>query len=290
LAPRSRASQPLDESLDNPLANIDPIASTEALALDFVRRGGKYSRPFITLATYDALTTGRATLKEGPEVIAEYTDAVLRAVMSIEMFHKASLLHDDIEDDDGYRYGQPTMHQRYGLSTAINVGDYLIGLGYRMVSRDAATLGPAVAADILDCMAGAHTRLAEGQGAELLWRDAGDKRLTPLDALKVYALKTSPAFEAALLTGARLAGDVTEIAAKIAQVERLYSEAKVFDQARRLVEKHERRALEAAAAIPSEAMQRLLLYLVDTVLERHEPTQPKVVPVSWVSTLPIADK
>ncbi len=52
--------------------------------------------------------------------------------------------------------------------------------------------------DVLDALAGAHMRLAEGQGAELLWRDAKDRRLTPLDALKVYALKTSPAFEAAL--------------------------------------------------------------------------------------------
>ncbi len=50
-------------------------------------------------------------------------------------------------------------------------------------------------------------RLAEGQGAELLWRDASDKRLAPIDALKIYALKTAPAFEAALYTGIRLATD-----------------------------------------------------------------------------------
>ena len=49
-------------------------------------------------------------------------------------------------------------------------------------------------------------KLSEGQGAELLWRDATDKALTPLDALKIYALKTAPAFEAALAIGLRLAG------------------------------------------------------------------------------------
>src|SRR5207249_1593355 len=38
------------------------------------------------------------------------------------------------------------------------------------------------------------------------WRDAGDKSLTALDALKIYALKTAPAFEAALYAGLRLAG------------------------------------------------------------------------------------
>jgi geranylgeranyl pyrophosphate synthase len=40
----------------------------------------------------------------------------------------------------------------------------------------------------------------------LLWRDQHDKALTALDALKIYALKTAPAFEAALYAGLRLAG------------------------------------------------------------------------------------
>ncbi len=62
-----------------------------------------------------------------------------------------------------------------------------------------------------------------------------------------------------------------------------YRQAKVFEQAQRLVEKHEQRALEAAAQIPSEAMQRLLLYLVDTVLERNSPSEPTVVPITYSS-------
>ena len=60
------------------------------------------------------------------------------------------------------------------------------------MSRDRKELGGECAADILDKLADAHLKLSEGQGAELLWRDAADKALTPLDALKIYALKTSP--------------------------------------------------------------------------------------------------
>jgi geranylgeranyl pyrophosphate synthase len=370
LAPRVRQNLPpvsVEEntsSQDVDLAGVDPIAATETLGLDFVSRGGKYSRPFITLATYDALTGGHATLNTGPDAIQNYSDAVLRAAMSIEMFHKASLVHDDIEDDDRFRYGQATMHRRFGLPTAINVGDYLIGLGYRMVSRSSRELGAECTADILDCLANAHTRLAEGQGAELMWRDSNEKRLTPLDALKVYALKTAPAFEAALYTGARLAGPMEHLSepirlfarnigvafqilndlgdwdgdqhnkleaggdvlggrptilwalalanlsaseqsellglvspecelsdrAKIARVEQLYRQAKVFDQAHRLIEKHEQRALEAAAQIDSDPMQRLLLYLVDTVLDRSEPTEPDVVPLKSLSALPVTSR
>jgi geranylgeranyl diphosphate synthase, type II len=216
LVKRARSTTPLSElAAPGELEKLDPIAATEAIACDFLARGGKYSRPFITLAAYDALTSDQATLQDGALHAEQISDAVKRAAMSIEAFHKASLVHDDIEDGDDYRYGEPAMHRRWGEATAINVGDYLIGLGYRLVSREVASLGADAVSDILECLAQAHMRLSEGQGAELLWRDARDKRLEPLDALKIYALKTAPAFEAALYTGVRLAGDATSLSEAI---------------------------------------------------------------------------
>ena len=185
---------------------LDPVACTEAIAYDFLTTGGKHSRPFITLAVYDALSGGRSTLADGARRVADLPDAIKRIALAIEVFHKASLVHDDVEDDDCLRYGRPTLHRKYGPAAAINVGDYLIGLGYRLVAGQRDELGAQVVADVLAQFAQAHTRLCEGQGAELVWRDARNKRLAPLDALKIYALKTAPAFEAALLAGVRLAG------------------------------------------------------------------------------------
>ena len=194
----------------------DPIAATESIAYEFLTRGGKHSRPFITLAAYDAMTGGACTEPDGQDAAAGLPDLVRRAAVCIETFHKASLVHDDIEDDDPMRYGVPTIHRRYGTATAINVGDYLIGLGYRLLSRPQTT--PAMCSgqaqlEVLDMLAAAHLRLSEGQGAELRWRDGGAedaarRELTPLDALKIYALKTSPAFEVALLAGIRLATEI----------------------------------------------------------------------------------
>ncbi|MCE9607785.1 MAG: polyprenyl synthetase family protein [Planctomycetia bacterium] len=209
LVPRLRGGPRLADATKDGLTGIsavDPIAGTEAIAYDFLAKGGKHSRPFITLAVYDALTTGKGCTADGSAHLATLPDYVKRAALSIETFHKASLVHDDIEDDDQYRYGEETVHRKYGTATAINVGDYMIGLGYRLISRDARTMGPDAAADILDRLADAHMKLSEGQGAELLWRDSLQKQLSPLDALKIYALKTAPAFEAALYSGLRLAG------------------------------------------------------------------------------------
>jgi geranylgeranyl pyrophosphate synthase len=202
LAPRARAKEP-GNGQANGKQGADQLFENEKIAYDWLCQGGKRSRPFICLAAYDALMGAPGTLNENG---AQLSDSVRRTALAIEAFHKASLVHDDIEDDDSFRYGLETLHRRYGVSTAINIGDYLIGLGYRLVGRERKELGGECTSDILDRLADAHLKLSEGQGAELLWRDSEEKALMPLDALKIYALKTAPAFEAALYSGLRLAG------------------------------------------------------------------------------------
>ncbi len=217
LVPRRRGGPSLAQLNGTGSAGLDPIAATEAIAHDFLGQGGKYARPFITLAAHDAMTGAEGVLPNGKEHLQKIPDAVRRVALSIETFHKASLVHDDIEDDDDFRYGEPTLHRAHGLPTAVNLGDYMIGLGYRLVSQDRSALGAEATVEILDLLANAHLRLSEGQGAELLWRDTRDKQLTPLEALKVYALKTAPAFEAALLCGVRSACPLGELETPLKQ-------------------------------------------------------------------------
>ena len=44
----------------------------------------------------------------------------------------------------------------------------------------------------------------------MAWQAQPDSDLKPIDALRIYALKTSPAFEAALYAGIRMAGETAE--------------------------------------------------------------------------------
>lgn len=185
-----------------------PLAVTESVSYDWLAHGGKRFRPFITLAAYDAARGGTAAAAGAGDQSPEFPDSVRRVAMAIEAFHKASLVHDDIQDNDKFRYGTATLHRKHGIGPAINMGDHLIGLGYRLVSSARAEIGAEVAADITDRMASAHLRLCDGQGAEMAWNSAPEKALKPIDALQIYALKTSPAFEAALYAGLRLAGPV----------------------------------------------------------------------------------
>ena len=338
LVPRLRSGPSLAEVNGAGASALEPIAATETIAHDFLAMGGKYARPFITLAAYQAMKERTDLESFSSNSRPELPDAVRRVAISIEVFHKASLVHDDIEDADNFRYGRPALHRAHGLPTAINVGDYLIGLGYSLVSRESASLGADVVGDIIDILADAHLRLSEGQGAELLWRDARNKLLSSQDALEIYALKTSPAFEAALLSGLRCAGplgnnqsrlkefcrhlgiafqilndlkdwqgdqdnklhagldtlggrptvlwalaitrlpdeqrqDLLGIMGstlsppeRVSRVRELYSQAEVFSLADHLIAKHQSQALLIANEIEPICLQRLLKYMVETVL------------------------
>ena len=183
---------------------IDEGSETDRIAVEWIETGGKRFRPFVTLAAYVAARHGPDALDISADPGQLLSDAMKAVAIAIEVLHKASLVHDDIEDADAFRYGAPTLHQRYGVPTAINIGDYLVGLGYRLISAQAAALGAEVTGDILSHLSAAHLALCRGQGAELLWSPgAGNGK--PLDVLAMYALKTGPAFETALYAGLRAA-------------------------------------------------------------------------------------
>ena len=179
------------------------LSVTAHLAGEFLGRGGKFLRPFVTLAAFDALRADLGDKKQSSTLPAVSRETARAAAVSIEIFHKASLVHDDIEDGDTSRYGRPTVHVEHGTPAAINIGDYLVGAGYRLI---AGLEGPSgLRSDLLAILSDAHVRLARGQGAELWWRDADDE-VTSAESLEIYGLKTSPAFEAAVAMGIRLAG------------------------------------------------------------------------------------
>src|SRR5204863_8716369 len=109
-------------SLDLIMGNAE--GETERIARDWLRRAGKRWRPFLTVAAFQAL-------RDGPG--ATLPDDLRKIAVAIECFHKASLIHDDIEDNDQMRYGEKTLHEEYGVPVALNVGDLLIGEGYRLI-------------------------------------------------------------------------------------------------------------------------------------------------------------
>src|SRR5712671_5705722 len=179
-------------------ASLDKIVGptdgeTEKIGREWLARAGKRWRPFLTVAAYQALRdTPGAGLPEDVRKIA----------VAVECFHKASLIHDDIEDRDQQRYGVDALHTEHGVPVALNVGDYLLGEGYRLLATCGAR--PATCAAMLRAAAEGHRTLTLGQGAELSWSRAPSP-LTSLQVLDIFRKKTAPAFQVALQVGSYFA-------------------------------------------------------------------------------------
>ncbi|MFM7135897.1 MAG: polyprenyl synthetase family protein, partial [Planctomycetota bacterium] len=97
LADRLGASGLLGTGAAGLAADVPPLDAAAAISADFLARGGKFLRPFITLAAFDAVTADRAEAGDRGEPPAD-REAARAAAVAIEIFHKASLVHDDIED------------------------------------------------------------------------------------------------------------------------------------------------------------------------------------------------
>jgi len=198
------------DSLETLLGPCD--GETERIARAWLATSGKRWRPYLTTCVYLALTGDRCD--QAPIL----PDDLKRLAIAVECFHKASLAHDDIEDHDDQRYGEPTLHARYGMPVALNVGDFLLGEGYRIIGEldvDAQTC-----VKMLQIAAGGHLTLARGQGAELCWAK-DPSPMSSLEVLDIFRRKTAPAFDVALQLGACFANGSEETH----EVLRAYSEA-----------------------------------------------------------------
>jgi len=175
------------ESLDSILGERE--GDTEAIGRDWLARAGKRWRPFLSVAAFQALRTD----------VGEIIPYDLQKVaVAVECFHKASLIHDDIEDEDTQRYGEKTLHAEHGLAVALNVGDLLIGEGYRLIGETSVSAEQRAA--MLQAAAAGQRQLCRGQGAELVWQQ-NPAPLKVAEVLDIFRQKTAPAFEVALRLG-----------------------------------------------------------------------------------------
>jgi len=124
----------------------------------------------------------------------------------VECFHKASLIHDDVEDNDDFRYDTETIHKLNGTAVAINTGDFLLGKGYELLGQ--LPLAPDKLAACYQLVAVGHVALSLGQGSDLL--ASSHKTILSLDQqLEIFERKTGSAIRVALLLGA-IAADAPE--------------------------------------------------------------------------------
>jgi geranylgeranyl pyrophosphate synthase len=167
---------------------------TVQLAIESMLTGGQRIRPLLAALAYSAYS---------PEISEEMLSALS---IVVECFHKASLIHDDVEDNDDYRYDTETIHKLNGTAVAINTGDYLLGKGYELIGQ--LPLAPEKLAACYQLVASGHVALSIGKGADL--NASKHKTILPLNQqLEIFERKTGSAIRVALLLGA-VAADAPE--------------------------------------------------------------------------------
>jgi geranylgeranyl diphosphate synthase, type I len=145
--------------------------SADKMALYHLQTGGKCLRGQIVLS--QAKDYGLSQ------------DLVRHWVVACELLHNATLIHDDIQDNDTMRRGQASLWKKYGVAHAINVGDLFIFKAFQAANR---TQSPA----LIEILSQSAEDLVRGQSREL-----ESHQWTPSwnDYLQVCREKTGALFE-----------------------------------------------------------------------------------------------
>ncbi len=89
---------------------------------------GKMLRPALVL-----LSAGMVgwNPKEESEAL---NGSLIKLAAAVELIHSASLIHDDIIDDERIRRGQTALHRKHGNQTAVLVGDILYAQSFSLIT------------------------------------------------------------------------------------------------------------------------------------------------------------
>ena len=109
--------------IDNHLYDLykdGPISLTEPIHY-VLSNSGKRLRPILTLLTTEAC---------GGNI-----DIAIPLALSVEILHNFTLVHDDIMDEDHFRHGQLTVHEKWDIGGAILTGDAMLALAMKMLQK-----------------------------------------------------------------------------------------------------------------------------------------------------------
>ncbi|MBK6542506.1 MAG: polyprenyl synthetase family protein [Flavobacteriales bacterium] len=140
----------------------------------------------------------------GCELFGGEVESALDEALGIELFHNFTLMHDDIMDHAPLRRGQPTVHAKWDVNTAILSGDAMLVKAYQLMGRH-----PKVLALFSEHALG----VCEGQQLDMEFETRHDVGAD--EYLEMIRLKTAVLLRCAVQTGALVAGASEEQAARL---------------------------------------------------------------------------
>ena len=115
---------------------------------------------------------------------------------AIESIHTYSLIHDDLPsmDNDDFRRGKPSSHNKFGEATAILAGDALHDFAFQLISGSLKKIDPDKNLKLINflTLCTGYDGLAGGQSLDLLFEN---KKISKKNIIEMYAKKTGKLFE-----------------------------------------------------------------------------------------------
>ena len=134
------------------------------------------------------------------ELFRDINPDAYHVATAIELFHNFSLIHDDIMDKAPLRRGMPTVHAKYGESTALLAGDVMFAQAYDYLTR----VKSEHVQKIIQLFNKTSKEVCEGQQLDM---DFEKMETVSLDEyVNMITLKTSVLLAASLQLGAVLGG------------------------------------------------------------------------------------
>lgn len=203
----------------------DRVDHIEAILKKYLPKEEGWQKTVIAAMNYSVLAGGKRLrpmlMEETYRLFGGKGREIEPFMAAIEMIHTYSLVHDDLPamDNDEYRRGRKTTHVVYGEAMAILAGDGLLNYAFETAMKSFTMEGDlekkARALSVLAQKAGIYGMIG-GQTADIEAEDLGDQ-VTTEHLMFIHAHKTSALIEAAMMTGAILAGASQE---EIAQIEK----------------------------------------------------------------------
>jgi geranylgeranyl diphosphate synthase type II len=118
------------------------------------------------------------------------THSAIKSAVSLELFHNAFLVHDDVEDGSEFRRGKPTINSEHGAPLAVNLGDAMVFIAMNVLKENLSVIGQKLTWQVLAEIEHMVQQSAEGQAMELGWIRDNICNLRDEDYLRMTLKKT----------------------------------------------------------------------------------------------------
>ncbi|MFC1649287.1 polyprenyl synthetase family protein [Patescibacteria group bacterium] len=147
------------------------------IAREYPERKGKYVRPTLVMLVNAAM---------GGE-----NKHTIKTAAAMQLSEEWILIHDDIEDDSELRRGKPCLHKQYGMELAVNVGDTLQAVMWKILTDNLELLGVDKTFAITDEFHKIILRTTLGQSVDIKWIKENKHNTTNEDWFFIADTKSS---------------------------------------------------------------------------------------------------